>query len=300
MAANVFSTQLQKLRKAKGVKQEQLAEYLGVSIQAVSKWENGSYPDGDLLPRIAKYFEVSIDYLYGDEQEKMTMEDRVKEYLKEGNLSEKMLELIWMLGWGGMKNVRQLPVPEMPKDADHTATCILEDSWYYYMHFNEDMRYATVIETPKEGYEAYFAETDKLAEVCRFFGDEDNIKLVMFMLSLKQDMCVRSETVAEYLGISREKAAEALHTVKSFSNNNTMVEVTGLLTADGGNEAIYSTCAYQGLPYLRLLMAVKEILYPVSSWYGLLCNMENPLIDWEKFKKAQEKQKRNRKEEQNQ
>lgn len=299
MAANIFSKQLQKLRKAKGVKQEQLAEYLGVSIQAVSKWENGSYPDGDLLPRIAKYFEVSIDYLYGDEQEKMTMEERVKEYLEGGNLSEKMLELIWMMGWGGMKNVRKLPVPEMPQSADCTATCILEDSWYYYMHFNEEMRYATVVEAPKEGYEAYFAETDKLAEICRFLGEEDNIKLVLFMLSLKQDICVRSETVAEYLGISREKAEKALHMIRTFSNDNTMVEETNLLAAGGGNEAIYSTCAYQGLSYLRLLMSAKEILYPVSSWYGLLCNMENPLIDWEKFKMVQEKQK-NRKEELNQ
>ena len=63
MAATVFSMQLQKLRKSKGVKQEQLAEHLGVSTQAVSKWENGSYPDGDLLPRIARFFDVSIDYL---------------------------------------------------------------------------------------------------------------------------------------------------------------------------------------------------------------------------------------------
>ena len=61
----VFSTQLQKLRKECNVTQETLAVHLGVSPQAVSKWENGSYPDGDLLPKIADFFGVSIDYLYG-------------------------------------------------------------------------------------------------------------------------------------------------------------------------------------------------------------------------------------------
>lgn len=56
----VFSAQLQKLRKERNVTQETLAAHLGVSPQAVSKWENGSYPDGDLLPKIADFFGVSI------------------------------------------------------------------------------------------------------------------------------------------------------------------------------------------------------------------------------------------------
>jgi len=52
------------LRKAKGVTQEQLANAINISFQAVSKWENGvSVPDTTILPRIAEYFNVSIDYL---------------------------------------------------------------------------------------------------------------------------------------------------------------------------------------------------------------------------------------------
>ena len=47
----VFSKQLQMLRKQSGITQEQLADRLGVTAQAVSKWENGSYPDGNLLLR---------------------------------------------------------------------------------------------------------------------------------------------------------------------------------------------------------------------------------------------------------
>ena len=55
---------ISELRKAKGVTQEQLANSLGVSFQAVSKWENGiSVPDTLLLPQIAEYFNVSVDYL---------------------------------------------------------------------------------------------------------------------------------------------------------------------------------------------------------------------------------------------
>lgn len=52
------------LRKAKNITQERLAEAVGVSIAAVSKWEcAATYPDIALLPAIATYFEVSIDAL---------------------------------------------------------------------------------------------------------------------------------------------------------------------------------------------------------------------------------------------
>lgn len=54
------------LRKAKGLTQAALAADLGVSSQAVSKWENGlSCPDIQLLPQIADYFGISTDELLG-------------------------------------------------------------------------------------------------------------------------------------------------------------------------------------------------------------------------------------------
>lgn len=64
-----ISNNIVALRKKNGITQEQLATALNVSPQAVSKWEtNTSLPDTQILPLIAKYFEVSIDYLfYGDE-----------------------------------------------------------------------------------------------------------------------------------------------------------------------------------------------------------------------------------------
>ena len=60
-----IGNQIKELRIRKNVKQEDVAEYLGVSAQAVSKWETGaSTPDITLLPNIAMYFGVSIDELF--------------------------------------------------------------------------------------------------------------------------------------------------------------------------------------------------------------------------------------------
>ena len=53
------------LRKAKGISQEALANVLGVTFQAVSKWETGvTAPDVALIPAIASFFGVSIDELF--------------------------------------------------------------------------------------------------------------------------------------------------------------------------------------------------------------------------------------------
>ncbi|MEG0385208.1 MAG: helix-turn-helix transcriptional regulator [Solibacillus sp.] len=61
-------------RKELQVTQEQIAHYVGVSRAAVSKWEKGlSYPDITLLPKLATYFNVSIDLLLGYEPQ-MTKE----------------------------------------------------------------------------------------------------------------------------------------------------------------------------------------------------------------------------------
>lgn len=61
-----IGTNIYILRKEKKITQAQLAEKLGVSEQAISKWENDQCaPDVNLFPVIADYFDVSIDRLFG-------------------------------------------------------------------------------------------------------------------------------------------------------------------------------------------------------------------------------------------
>ena len=60
----MLSEKLTELRKSKKISQEELADILLTSRQAVSKWERGeSYPDIDRLKDLAIYFNVSVDYL---------------------------------------------------------------------------------------------------------------------------------------------------------------------------------------------------------------------------------------------
>lgn len=67
-------------RREKGITQDELASYIGVSKASVSKWETGkSYPDVVFLPQLAAYFNISIDELMGYAPQ-MTKEDIKKQY----------------------------------------------------------------------------------------------------------------------------------------------------------------------------------------------------------------------------
>ena len=62
----LIGDKIRELRKLRGITQEQLAEAIGVSFQAVSKWENHvALPDITLVPALANYFEVTCDELFG-------------------------------------------------------------------------------------------------------------------------------------------------------------------------------------------------------------------------------------------
>ena len=82
--------QIAKLRKENNVTQDELAKKLDVSAQAVSKWENGGAPDLELLPRIADYFGVSVDYLFG-RQNKTDSGFTQKEFLERLDAVQKQI-----------------------------------------------------------------------------------------------------------------------------------------------------------------------------------------------------------------
>ena len=72
-----IADRIQNLRKSKGISQEELADKIGVSRQAVSKWESEqSVPDLDKVIIMSDYFEVTTDYiLKGIEQGKQAVEN---------------------------------------------------------------------------------------------------------------------------------------------------------------------------------------------------------------------------------
>ncbi|WP_273227279.1 helix-turn-helix domain-containing protein [Geosporobacter ferrireducens] len=79
-----FYEKLQKLRKRNGLSQEQLAGELGVSRQAVSKWESGQgYPEIDKIILLSDIFKVSLDDLLREDNHIAVNNDSIKLDLKD-------------------------------------------------------------------------------------------------------------------------------------------------------------------------------------------------------------------------
>lgn len=103
-----ISAKIKSLRKEKNVSQEKLAQYLNVSFQAVSKWENNvSMPDITLLPDIARFFGITVDELLQVEcidEDKLYEEyyNRAAELFRDGKRDE-ALEL-WKEAYQKMPN----------------------------------------------------------------------------------------------------------------------------------------------------------------------------------------------------
>ncbi len=101
---------LAKLRKESNYTQERLADVLGVSRQAISKWESGAaYPETDKLIRISELFDCSLDYLLKDKAEpdnKTQTDDAVALFKKHSRERKSEKTLLGMPLWHIGKNAK--------------------------------------------------------------------------------------------------------------------------------------------------------------------------------------------------
>jgi len=106
-----FGEKLQKIRKEKNMSQEQLAEQLNVSRQAISKWESGAIPDINNVINISEFFNCSLDYLLLNKEveekniekeektEERTQETVNKEIIILQKETQKRKRVSWDLKW---------------------------------------------------------------------------------------------------------------------------------------------------------------------------------------------------------
>ena len=94
-----IGAQIARLRRERGMTQEQLAGRLGVTFQAVSKWENAAAcPDIALLPELADLFGITLDELFGRKASVTCGEEEgkeEKEEYKEGESKEREKSIPW-------------------------------------------------------------------------------------------------------------------------------------------------------------------------------------------------------------
>lgn len=269
----VFSSQLQRLRKEHNVTQETLAAHLGVSPQAVSKWENGSYPDGDLLPKIADFFGVSIDYLYGRAKEDASVVQQIIDELQKSFQSsenseklffEQAMKYVWAIqtaSWAANKYYYDRP--ELNVTDSITVSELSSKEGFSYMRLNKDLEYYFLVKQPKEGFAKRLGITDEMAELFAFLGDKTNLKILQYMLSLNWKEAVRAKTIAKLINIPVEKAEKALDFLCKF---NGMFTKGSIINEDNKSENIYQSSPVKAVAPIMLMICADMMITSPSSY----------------------------------
>ena len=117
-------------RKRLGLTQDSLAEQLGVTAQAVSKWENDqSCPDIAMLPKLAEIFDVTIDALLGMEKKQEMLPAEEMEEVQETQIEMPGRKIgigiaLWLLLAGGVLLAAEIPALNLPRISVWPTLCL--------------------------------------------------------------------------------------------------------------------------------------------------------------------------------
>lgn len=240
--ANVLSERIAELRKERGLTQEQLGQLVGVSAQAVSKWEKGGAPDVELLPALAGRLGVTVDALFGREGgEAVDIHQTAGRWLHTVP-KEQRFDQICRLSWTLTKNlVDEADIPDIGY-LGHAS--ILEDEtdlvgrWAMSRVYldggimlglhADDLSFATVWPEPAGGYDAYFASMDEYRALFAILARPGCLEVLEYLYSRPYRHYV-PETVAHALALPLQEAQALLDGL----TNLRMLEKTELELVDG-------------------------------------------------------------------
>lgn len=213
MQGSVFSSQLMKYRKQKGLTQEALANRLNVTPQAVSKWEKGGYPDGELLPEIARTLDVSLDVLFGLKTEEensvaSALTDAIQE-LPESEKSDFCMNVFYTL-LSAYSNIYSGETGMPETLLRETYAELKTDYELALARLNEDMRYCCFLKIPEKGIDSYAEINDRLLQFFRLLSRREALQIIFFFAGVERNHFWSVEQIASSLHISINVVSDVL------------------------------------------------------------------------------------------
>lgn len=208
-----FASRLAFYRKRAGLGQKELAAMLRVTPQAVSKWENGSFPDSTLLPEIARILDISLDVLFGICEEEPEP-DHILEMMKHAcTLSDAErtrlgFETLYRFVCTYDRNLdpekTDFPVNFKPD----TFAQLRTDDAVGLMRLDPDAQFFTLLKLPPEGVRDYATPNDRVLALFRLLSDPDAVKLITFSEGVPRNYILTNGSLAQHLGLPEQRVAE--------------------------------------------------------------------------------------------
>lgn len=221
---NNIGTNIAKFRKEKKITQEQLASFVNVSAQAVSKWENGGMPDCELLPKIADCLQVSIDALFSRKfEDNISIKQELAKRIVELPVAERfneVMEYLWVLqlalagnnGHFSDGNYKKT-IKETGDEYRHSQNIF--DEGIIMMSLKEKLQYFLCMPEPDDGWLKNLNNIDDYCKLFAFLGEKDFLNAAILLESIEPYL-FNISLLKSNLNITEERAQEIISKLKEY------------------------------------------------------------------------------------
>lgn len=208
-----FSENIKKYRIRKNMTQENLANLLGISSQAVSKWETtDTYPDGTLLVSLANALEVSLDKLFDNQQVYLSdISQKIIKLVKEEPY-EKQFDLVRLLGWQMQKGVFRCQVEEdygrdelSWKDKTSYKSSYVTNDYGFTQISHGQAPFFSVFPETKGGWKEVIGDGELARKVFECLASVDTMKAVLYLYQKGERYLFEAEVLVQECQIEEEK-----------------------------------------------------------------------------------------------
>ena len=259
---------LAELRKAKGVKQDELARFVGITAQAVSKWENGGVPDTELLPKIADYFNVSIDELFGRELDNaIDIQAAILRDITKTKVDDRIsraFELCWMIEQSMYGTIfsdfeRFREEAKMHSENDQIYSQIEVDSGYTEMGLFNRMQYFLVVPDAKDKDKALLDGID-YPEFFKLMSDKDIFETLVFLYKRESFNAFTEKRLIKEMKYSEDKAKQII--VELLRLN-----ILAKTVAEVGDELVEVYQFARRPSFISMLIFAREMIDIPNNFY---------------------------------
>lgn len=265
MGTEMIGKTIATLRKERGIKQEELASFVHVSAQAVSKWENGGVPDIELLPKIAEFFGVSVDFLFGRSITDYTdLKTALTKKLIEAPRNMKIkeaLELCWIIEksimpYADEKDTGRLDEYENGlKENEQIYSSMLNNEGFTRMGIANRLQYFLLVQDPKDFDAAYF-DGINYTQFFKDLSDKDVFDACVMLNKRDYKKAFTVNLLVKNLSMKKEKAEEVLEILTKYRFIRSMQ-----IEMDDETQTVYNFVPTPSFPAL-LIFARETIEKP--------------------------------------
>lgn len=271
---------IKKYRTAKGLTQEQLGELVGVTTQAVSKWERGGVPDAELLPALSGALGVSIDALFGLEEQS----DPIALIRKLGTMSrEEAFNYSFNLCWAILNGLHSF-TPNLSDDhlksiyydflqSGHghpSFSTIYLDQGALNARTTSDFKHFFLMLEPKNGLRSQLTDLEGVQRVFAALADPDTLKILLSLYT-RLNTPVAASLISQNTGISVEKVDRHMERLCEAG----CAKRTAIATSEG---EIYSYMFDQEDAVVALLCLADEIRKCEEGRVAWDVNRQKPIV----------------------